>query len=316
MEQFSELEQAIIRLAFDIGTKAEEGFGNRTGTFSSQSDDVQYAADEACEQLIFKWAQRQWLTHPQLALFTEDLGFKAGDEFDESREAQYLMIDPLDGSRPWAVGLRLTTCCGVLTSGAGHRDPEFSEIEFAFVHTLSIPPVIFGWKRGFGLFKADNYAMGNWNTSSEHGLRPSTKSDLKGAFIGVEHYGVAPQASATIITPLYKAGVNEFFEFMSIGRQLLSVATGGLDAVIDVRPYLNRAMLRTKTAGMLDVAATVMILEAVGGIVTDVEGNPLTDYQLFDRKENKTVPVSIIAAGNTLLWDVMANKVQEALSPA
>ncbi len=108
------------------------------------------------------------------------------------------------------------------------------------------------------------------------GVRPSTATDLEHSFSGLAKFFLPGKpALASLEAELFaRLGVRQVFddEYLSSGGQLHELITGRDRFVADLRPLVQHEGLDCHP---YDVC-TAMLLEEVGGVVTDPWGNPLS----------------------------------------
>lgn len=255
----------------------------RAGT--AVGGDPTYAIDEAAESA----AARLFEARGNLAYYTEDAGLRVLG----TPEALYL-LDPVDGSRPAVAGYE---SCGVSVAVAPYgEDLTVRDVTFGCV--MEIPGgASFQARRGSGAV-ADGAAV-----------RPSSASGLDGLFWAGGFRGQPAVETVTALRDLFEGAGAEgaFFDQGSAAYSLTRVATGQLDAYVDVGqtlvdevPGMERSFRRAGGGHVLntttyDTAAGYLVLRELGLPVTDARGRPVDDIPLFDAEGRSTL-VSTVAA--------------------
>lgn len=152
-----------------------------------------------------------------------------------------LILDPLDGTYNASNGIPFYNVSIAIAS------LDLSDISFGYVRNLAIDEEYYA-EKGKGA-----YLNGK-------PICASRNSDLKKSCISV--YGYRQSAEKTL--KLY-SNVRRVRLLGSVALELCYVASGRLDAFVDVRQALR----------LTDVAAGQLILTEAGGLVTDGYGNPL-----------------------------------------
>jgi myo-inositol-1(or 4)-monophosphatase len=152
-----------------------------------------------------------------------------------------IVIDPLDGTYNASVGI------------------PFYNISIAFA-TLDLSHLRFGYVSNLALCEEYYAEAGKGAYLNGKRIKTSQKSELKELCVGV--YGYRQHVERT--QNVYK-NVRRVRLLGSVALELCYVASGKLDALVDVRGALR----------VTDVAAGQLIIKEAGGLVTDREGNSL-----------------------------------------
>lgn len=257
--------------------------GRRAGT--AVGGDPTYAIDEVAE----REAARVFEDRGNLAYYTEDAGLRVLG----TPEAFYL-CDPVDGSRPAVVGYE--TCCVSIAVAPYGGDPTIGDVGYGCIVELKTGAV-FEARRGGGA------------RSEGATIRPRATKDPAGIFWGGGFRGQPAVATATALEGLFDAPGAEgaFFDQGSAAYSLTRIATGQLDAYVDVGqalveeiPGLDGSFRRVGGGEVLntttyDTAAGYLLLEELGLPVTDAFGRDVGRTLLLDA-EGKASLVSTIAA--------------------
>jgi len=152
-----------------------------------------------------------------------------------------IILDPLDGTYNAAHGIPFYSVSIAIGS------PDLSEVWFGYVQNLA---------------NGDTYhaELGKGAYLNGKNIGPSANSTLRDFCISV--YGYRRHVERTI--ELSKS-IRRIRIFGSVAMELCYVASGKLDAFVDIRKSLR----------LVDIAAGKLILEEAKGIVTDGDGRPL-----------------------------------------
>ena len=152
-----------------------------------------------------------------------------------------VVIDPLDGTYNASVGI------------------PFYNVSIAFA-SLDLSQVKFGYVSNLALCEEYYAEAGKGAYLNEKMVKTSRNSELRELCVSVYGYRQNVERSQKI----YK-NVRRIRLFGSVALELCYVASGKLDALVDVRGALR----------VTDVAAGQLILTEAGGLVTDRDGNSL-----------------------------------------
>jgi myo-inositol-1(or 4)-monophosphatase len=152
-----------------------------------------------------------------------------------------IVIDPLDGTYNSSVGIPFYSLSIAITS------LDLSDLKFGYVSNLALPEEYYA-EAGKGAYL------------NGQKVKTSLNSELKQLCVGV--YGYRQNVERT--RRIYK-NVRRVRLLGSVALELCYVASGRLDALVDVRRALR----------VTDIAAGQLILTEAGGLVTDGDGNSL-----------------------------------------
>jgi len=255
----------------------------RAGT--AAGGDPTFAIDEVAERA----AEKLFRERGDVAYFTEDAGLRVLG----APEALFL-VDPVDGTRPAVAGFE--TCCVTLAvapfgEGLGVRDLVYGcVVEIA-------TGAVFEARRGGGA-RADGAELRPSRATGPRGML------WAGGFRGQPAVPTAAALEEAFDTP---GAEGAFFDQGSAAYSLTRVATGQLDAYLDVGQALveevpgMEARFREVGEGHVlntttyDTAAGYLLLEEMGLPVTDARGAPVGEVPLFETDGRATL-VSTVAA--------------------
>ncbi|MCL7410691.1 MAG: bifunctional fructose-bisphosphatase/inositol-phosphate phosphatase [Methanosarcinaceae archaeon] len=192
--------------------------------------------DAAAEDAIFTILKDDGRSMRLLSEEAGDIMIGEGDKPDFS-----IILDPLDGTYNAAFGIPFY-CVSIAIA-----KPDLSGTTFGYVQNLA---------------NGDTYHAGVSKGSYLNGksISPSGNSDIHEFCISV--YGYRPHVERT---SMLCKGVRRIRVLGSVALELCYVASGRMDAFVDVRRALR----------LTDVAAGIFILEKAGGMVSNELGDPL-----------------------------------------
>jgi myo-inositol-1(or 4)-monophosphatase len=251
--------------------------------------DVTFKIDEEAEALIEPWlAERA----PGVCFYSEDRGLVGDGD-------QVLIVDPIDGTRPAMAGLE--SCC-VSIALAPHRDAvTMGEVTIGCV--LEIPSgAVFLAERGKGLVEGPE-------------VRLSANTRLDRMFWTYGYRGRPARPTSEVIAELIDASSvgGATFDLGSAAFDMTRLVTGQLDCYVEPGPRLVAEVpgmeeeFRRVGGGELlnnspyDLAASVLILEEAGAVVTDASGESLADRRLLG--SGGDFQMSVVASANRELHD-------------
>ncbi len=167
-----------------------------------------------------------------------------------------IVLDPLDGTYNSYAGIPFYSVSMAVAS------VDLSDIRFGYVSNLALREEYYA-ETGKGA-----YLNGKM-------IKTSHNSDLRELCVSV--YGYRQNVERT--RKIYK-NVRRIRLFGSVALEMCYVASGRLDALVDIRNALR----------VTDVAAGILILAEAGGLVTDGHGNP------FKLPDSVTARIEMVAS--------------------
>ena len=261
--------------------------------------DVTFKIDEEAENLIEPWlAERA----PGLCFYSEDRGLVGDGDW-------VLVVDPIDGTRPAMAGLE--SCC-VSIALAPHRDDvAMGEVTVGCV--VEIPSgAIFLAERGKGLVEGPE-------------VRLSANDRLDRMFWTYGFRGRPARPTAEVLAELIDASSvgGATFDLGSAAVDMTRLVTGQLDCYVEPGPRLVEEVpgmdeeFRRVGGGELlnnspyDLAASVLILEEAGAIVTDAGGGSLADRRLLG--SGGDFQMSVVASANAALHEQVLSAIDDGI---
>jgi myo-inositol-1(or 4)-monophosphatase len=213
-----------------------------------------------------------------------DVGFYSEDRglVTYGRPRAFLVVDPVDGTRPAAAGLE--SCCVSIGVVPPSEDARLGDVSFGVVHELKTG-ARFVASRGSG-------ARAETAIGSPIPLGPSRNTDLSALFWTAGLRGRPLLPTSVVLEELVDGSSmgGGYFDLGSAAFNLTRLATGQLDAYVDVGrrivdevPSTERAFLRVGEGSVCtnfpyDVAAAALVVQEAGGVVTHADGRSLDDH--------------------------------------
>ncbi|MDI9396074.1 MAG: bifunctional fructose-bisphosphatase/inositol-phosphate phosphatase [Euryarchaeota archaeon] len=226
--------QMAFKAAYDatidlVGTDSASSF-IRMGADGTPTTSIDQAAEDAIVEVLKADGR-------SMRILSEEFG----ELFIGDSPEFTVVLDPLDGSYNASAGIPFYNVSIAFTSH------DLSDLRFGYVSNLALKEEFYA-EAGKGA-----YLNGNK-------IKPSPNSDLDKLYISL--YGYRNDTERTL---KISSNVRHVRLLGSVALELCYVASGRLDAFVDVRKALR----------VTDVAAGQLILEEAGGCVTDGHGNIL-----------------------------------------
>jgi myo-inositol-1(or 4)-monophosphatase len=255
----------------------------------AEGGDITFKIDEEAEALLEPWLAEH---APGVAFYSEDRGLVAPDG---AREV--LVVDPIDGTRPAMAGLE--SCCVSIAAAPLRDGVTMGDVTLGCV--VEIPSgAVFVAERGAGLVEGPEVLL-------------SANERLDRLFWTYGFRGRPARATAEVIGDLIDASSvgGATFELGSAAFDMTRLVTGQLDVyvepgplIVDRVPGMEDEFRRVGGGELLnnspyDLAASVLILEEAGAIVTDAAGESLADRPLLG--SGGDYQMSVVASANEAL---------------
>jgi len=284
----------VVRdLAFALRERVLPLLGSHAGRAHSEElaagGDVTFKIDEEAEALIEPWlAERA----PDVCFYSEDRGLVGDGDW-------VLVVDPIDGTRPAMAGLE--SCCVSIALAPHREDVTMGEVTVGCV--LEIPSgVVFLAERGKGVVEGPE-------------VRLSANARLDRMFWTYGFRGRPARPTAEVLAELIDASSvgGATFDLGSAAFDMTRLVTGQLDCYVEPGPRIvgevpgMDAEFRRIGGGELlnnspyDLAASVLILEEAGAVVTDANGRTLSDRRMLG--SGGDFQMSVVASANRELHD-------------
>ncbi len=232
--------------------------------------DATLAIDEVAEEVV----ERELRAVGDVGYYSEDRGLVVF-----GRPRWFLVVDPVDGTRPAAAGLE--SCAVSIGVTPPREDATLGDVTDGVVHECKTGDCYWATRGGGATaVRADGTPIP---------LVPSANTDLTALFWTAGLRGRPSLPMAVALEELTDAASmgGGTFELGSAAFALTRVANGQLDAYVDVgrwaldtHPALEPAFLRVGEGAVCtnfpyDVAAGALILAEAGGVVTRADGTSL-----------------------------------------
>lgn len=289
----------VLRAARVIKEAVSQSIHNRRGRTperTAHSGDTSFQIDLVAEKALADFLLAENLP---LALFTEDRGLV---RYGKGEPLGLLVVDPIDGTRPALVGLE-SACVSVALADYG-SSPRLGDVRIGCLMEL----------RGTTTFVVER---GNGVVISNHPRiktpRLSSTDRLEQMFWSFELVGRPPSETMAILEPLVMASGLEagMFVLTSSSFCISRILLGKMDAYVDVgarilnelpgarEKFLQAGRGRIVCLFPYDIAASVLLAEETGCLVTDARGHSLDDLPLIHKGE-KDLPSCVVASNEKL----------------
>ena len=268
------------QLALDVAAAVHAAVRPLLGTAAARArvgrapgGDATLHIDEIAEQVV----EQRLAAAGDVGFYSEDRGLVT-----YGTPRAFFVVDPVDGTRPAAAGLE--SCCVSIGVVPPSEDARLGDVSFGVVHELKTG-ARFCASRGHG-------ARGETATGEAVPLAPSTNVDLRALFwtAGLRGRPVVP--TSIVLEELVDDSSmgGGYFDLGSAAYNLTRIATGQLDAYVDVGRRIVDEVPATEAAFLAvgegavctnfpyDVAAAALIVQEAGGIVTHADGRPLDEH--------------------------------------
>ena len=229
--------------------------------------DTIYAIDQVADDALLRWFEEHW---PDVMIVSEGLDTPV---LVGEAAAWTVIVDTIDGTRGLMYDKRPAWCLAAAAPpGGGLADiiaaamTELPTAKQGAADQLSAT-------RGGGL-RSERVDLARGERHALH-VRPSVATDLEHSFSGLAKFFLPGKAAlASLEAELFgRLGDTQVFDdqYISTGGQLHELITGRDRFVADLRPLVTDDGLACHP---YDVC-TALLLEEVGGVVTDPWGDPL-----------------------------------------
>jgi myo-inositol-1(or 4)-monophosphatase len=259
-------------------TRAGGVLKNRLVNGRSPGGDAQFNIDEVAERAVLEFIGARG---EPIAVYSEDGGLK---KFGDS-PGYVLIVDPIDGTRPAAAGLEMA--CISIAAARFKESACIDDVEYALLRAIKSGAYMYA-DRGQDGLECGEYPIPVPNLSST--------TDLDRMFWSIELNG----HPAALMTQAYghlidrSANTGGVFVWSSASFSISRIITGQLDAYVDIgnrllkdRPGLRSEFERVGNGRVLhlfpyDIAASVLLAEKAGVVITDAYGRSLGRTRLMD----------------------------------
>jgi myo-inositol-1(or 4)-monophosphatase len=265
----------------------------RTGT--AHGGDPTYAIDEVAERVVIDALEDR----TDIAYFTEDAGLVV-----RGRPDTLFLVDPVDGTRPAAAGFE--TCCVSIALAPYGDGVTLGDVTYGCLVELATG-MVHQARRGKG-------------TRSDRPVAPTGAKGLPGLFWAGGFRGQPAVITAAALQDLFDVPGSEgaFFDQGSAAYSLASVASGRVDAFVDIGPDILEAVPETRelfervgggsvlNTTTYDTAAGYLFVREAGLPLSDGRGRPVEEVPLLDREGKASMVSSVCAATEELHAEIVA----------
>lgn len=281
------IRDAVVPLV--VAAKGREVVGSAT------SGDATFQLDKVAEKALMAFLREAKLP---VAYYSEDAGYAT---FTSGQPQHLLVVDPIDGTRAAKSGFE--ACVVSVSSTRVIERPHMADVDNGCVMEILRPRVFYAERgKGARVYVNDQYK------------RPklSRNVDLESVSWSMTVPGrpaelIFPTAAKLIDLTSLKGG---FFACNSTSYSLTRLLTNQLDACVDfanryfrdIRKAVEDQFINAGRGVILgiapyDIAASSLIAQEAGCVVTDAYGNKLDDVLLLDSSVSNQQ--SLIAASNS-----------------
>jgi myo-inositol-1(or 4)-monophosphatase len=268
---------------------------------TAHSGDTSFRLDMLAERALAEFLGAQQIP---LALFSEDGGLV---HYGRGEPQALLVVDPIDGTRPALAGLSCS--CISVALARYSADPRMSDVLIGCLLELQ-GPATFIAERGRGMV-----------ISGYPGLetaRLSSVAEPERMFWSFELVGRPATETMAILEPLVMVSGLEagMFVLTSSSYSISRILLGRMDAYVDVgarilnelpgarEKFLQAGRGRVVCLFPYDIAASLLLAQEAGCVVTDAHGRSLDDLALI-HKEEKDLPSCVVASNAKLHGRIM-----------
>lgn len=287
-------EQVLPHLGSHAGRAHEED--------SAVGGDVTFAIDADAERTLESFLSER---APEVAFYSEDRGLIAAEG-----ASSVLVVDPIDGTRPALAGLE--SCCVSVAAAALRDGVTMGEVTAGCV--VEIPTgTVFLAERGRGLVESPP-------------VRLSTNEQIERMFWTYGLRGRPARPTVEVLAELIDASSvgGASFELGAASFDMTRIVTGQLDAyiepgprLVDEVPGMREQFERVGGGAVLnnspyDLAASVLILEEAGALVSDASGDSLSGRPLLG--SSAEFQMSVVATSNAVLHERVLASVHDGVN--
>jgi myo-inositol-1(or 4)-monophosphatase len=272
--------------------------GGRTRVARAPGGDATLAIDEVAEKVV----EETLADAGDVGFYSEDRGLVT-----YGRPRAFLVIDPIDGTRPAVAGLE--SCCVSVAAVPPSEDARLGDVSFGVVHELKTGQRLWA-RRGEG-------ARAETAAGDPIPLSLSENTDLRALFWTAGLRGRPLMPTSVVLEELVDGCSlsGGYFDLGSATFNMTRIVTGQLDAYVDVGrrvvdecPATEAAFLAAGEGTVVtnfpyDVAAATLIVQEAGGLVTHADGRPLDAHPAVG--SSRAHGLAVLASANARLHDML-----------
>jgi myo-inositol-1(or 4)-monophosphatase len=269
--------------------------------------DATLAIDEVAERVV----EDTLAAAGDVGFYSEDRGLVT-----YGRPRAFLVIDPVDGTRPAAAGLE--SCCVSVAVVPPSEDARLADVSFGVVHELKTGQRLWA-SRGEG-------AHAESTARDEIPLRRSDNTDPRRMFWTAGTRGRPVVPTSVVLEELIDGCSlsGGYFDLGSAAFNMTRLVTGQLDAYVDVGrrmvdecPEIESAFLAVGEGAITtnfpyDIAAAMLIVREAGGLVTHADGRPLDDHPAVG--SSRAHGLAVLASANAPLHDTVLAAIDRGMN--
>lgn len=301
------------RLALEIASQVRDAVRPELGTARARArvarapgGDATMAIDEVAERVV----EDTLAAEGDIGFYSEDRGLVT-----YGRPRAFLVIDPVDGTRPAAAGLE-SGCVSVAVVPPS-EDARLGDVSFGVVHEL---------KGGERFFAARGDGARRESASGDPlPLRLSANTDLRSLFWTAGLRGRPLLPTSVVLEELVDRSSmgGGYFDLGSATFNMTRITTGQLDAYVDVGrrivdecPETEAAFLEVGEGAVCtnfpyDVAAATLIVQEAGGVATHADGRSLDAHPAVG--SSRAHGLAVLAAANAALHGALLEAVDRGM---
>ena len=267
-------------LALEVAARVRDAVAPMLGTAEARDrvskapgGDATLAIDEVAERVV----EGTLAAAGDVGFYSEDRGLVT-----YGRPRAFLVVDPVDGTRPAAAGLE--SCCVSVAVVPPSEDARLGDVSFGVVHELKSGQLL--WARRGEPPRAES-ALGE-----PIELRLSENTDTTALFWTAGLRGRPLVPTSVVLEELVDGSSmgGGYFDLGSAAFNITRLVTGQLDAYVDVGrrivdecPATEPAFLEVGEGAVCtnfpyDIAAAALIAREAGAVVTHADGRALDDH--------------------------------------
>ena len=301
------------RLALEVAARIRDAVAPLLGTADARDrvarapgGDATMAIDEVAERTV----EDALATAGDIGFYSEDRGLVT-----YGRPRAFLIIDPVDGTRPAAAGLE--SCCVSVAVAPPSEDARLGDVSFGVVHEL---------KSGNRLWAARGGPPHAESAAGEPiGIRLSENTDPAALFWTAGLRG-RPLLPTSVVLEELVDGCSMgggYFDLGSASFNITRIVTGQLDAYVDVGrrmvdecPGAEAAFLAVGEGAVVtnfpyDIAAATLVARAAGAVVTHADGRALDDHPAVG--SSRAHGLAVLAAASPELHAILLAAVDRGM---
>ena len=301
------LDPAVDRFAVELAARIRDAVAPALGDHGARASvgvapggDITMAIDETAEHVVEVSCHEAG----DIAFYSEDRGY-----VEVGRPRAVLIVDPIDGTRPAAAGLE--SCCVSVAAAPPSREATLGDVELGVVHEIKSNKQ-FVARRGRGV-------------ESDVAVRLSPNVDLRSLFWTAGLRGRPVRPVTVVLEQLIDNSSMRggFFDLGSATFNMTRIVTGQLDAYVDVGRWLLDELpvlepaFRSVGEGAVctnfpyDVAASSLIVQEAGGVVTRPDGSSLADHPAVGSGDG--YGVAVLASASVPLHEELVDAVEKGI---